>query len=211
MRFSTTIATVCAATLCAGSLADAAPLITAFIGTPSAATKTAFFVLDFNDSGATPETYNFGWYYEGNKTGADFATALAGSLTGANGFTVSRYPSGFLQSFGYNGRVKDSEVEKFGYFSYWLGFDGATWTESQFGDQGTTLSNTPVYSTNPSSSTSELSGASWHGWRWVNDYRTDSATAPRTAQVAVVPEGGTDGLLALGIAALATVGRRKKR
>lgn len=213
MRFVAKFAALFAATLSLCSMAQAEPLISAFIGTQTATSKTAFFVLDFNDPGPNPETYAFGWHYEGTKTGADFAGALAASLTGANGFVEGRYSSGFVHTFGYNGRQKSSLTEEFGYFSYWLGFDGSDWTGAQFGDQTTTLSDTPVFTFNTFTQRDELSGAKWHGWRWVNDYRTDIATAPRTPQqvAAVVPEAGTPELFAAGLAGMTLLVRRRVR
>ncbi|RYG86720.1 MAG: hypothetical protein EON58_21420, partial [Alphaproteobacteria bacterium] len=81
MRFvAKTLTALVAVSFSLVGVAQAQPLISAFIGTPSATSKTAYFVLDFNDTGANPEIYAFGWYYEGNKTAADFPIALASAL-----------------------------------------------------------------------------------------------------------------------------------
>ncbi|MBC8139932.1 MAG: hypothetical protein H7Y38_00670 [Armatimonadetes bacterium] len=211
MRFFKIVAVVAASlSLCSVAFAD--PLITAFIGTPSPTTKQAFFVLDFNDSGANPEVYNFGWNYEPAKTSADFPVALASALTGANGFTETHSDDPlfgrFFTSFGFNGRSLSSITTPAGYWESWLGFDGATWTSAGVGASFVTLSDTPAFDAG-----NNLVTASWTGWRWVPQFVPGVTTpAPRTAQIAVVPEAGTLTLAVLGLATAGTVVlRRRKR
>ena len=201
---------LCAATFTISCAANAAPLITAFIGTPSPTTNTAYFVLDFNDTGANPEVYNFGWHYDGNKTASDFIVALGTSLTGANGFQQTGGEVGFVTRMGYNGRALFNDFggnnsgDPNGYWNLWLGFDGATWTNSQFGASSITLSGTPTFD-----ASNKLTTASWTGWRWLRDFTTDTPAAPRTAQVAVVPEAGTFALLGVGCWVLSAARRKK--
>lgn len=214
MRFHK-VAALVAASLSLCSVASAAPLITAFIGTPSPTSRQAFFVLDFNDSGANPETYAFGYNYEGSKTAQDFVLALADSVTGVPGFVQTGATNNFVTRFGYNGREKFNDFagnnsgDPNGYWNLWLGFDGATWTNAQFGIADIALSDTPQFSTNPFSGTSELSSAKWTGFRWT----VGTAAAPRTPQIAVaVPESGTLLLAIIGAAGTGTlIVRRRTR
>ncbi len=211
MRFLKIVAVV-AASLSLCSVTSAAPLITAFIGTPSPTTKQAFFVLDFNDPGANPETYAFGWNYEPTKKSADFPTALASALTGANGFTETHRDFSFgrlFDAFGYKGRSLSSITTPAGYWESWLGFNGSTWTSAGVGASDVTLSDTPAFD-----SGNNLVTASWTGWRWVPQFVPGVATpAPRTPQIAAtVPEAGTLALAVLGAAGIGTVIiRRRKR
>ncbi|MBC8136213.1 MAG: hypothetical protein H8F28_10030 [Fibrella sp.] len=211
MRFVAKHVALFAATLSLCSVAHAEPLISAFIGTQTQTSKTAYFVLDFNDPDPGPETYAFGWYYEGAKKAEEFPIALAESLTGANGFQqeFTQFSFGkFFTRFGYNGRAIDSNISMEGFWNLWLGFNGTDWTNSQFGVSDINLSDTPEFSINPFSGTSELSSASWIGFRW----NPGDAVAPRTPQqVAVaVPETGTLVLFAAGFSALGVVVRHRR-
>ncbi len=179
------------------------PLITTTIGDRTSTSKVGYFVLDFDDSGAKPETYAFAWNYEGTKTGTDFLLALQSALTGPKGFQQDGvvFPGlGYaVQTIGYNGRNQSSDTNPNGYWNLWLGIDGKNWTSSQFGSDSVILSDTPVFTQN------ELSGSSWQGWRWVNDFNTDIAQAPRTPFLAAAaPEPGMIGyaLLSLGCGVL---------
>ncbi len=187
-------AALVAASLSLVSLAHADPLISAFIGTPTATSKTAYFVMDFNDPGPKPEAYTFKWNYEGAKTAQDFPVALASALTGAKGFQQTGAAANFITSMGFNGRTLFNDFagnnsgDPNGYWNLWLGFDGANWTNSQFGIATINLSNTPSYTFNSFTQQNELSSASWIGFRWASG----TAAAPRVPQaVTAVPETGT--------------------
>ncbi len=215
MRFIFRTAALFAATVSLCSAAQAEPLISAFIGTPTPTSKLAYFVLDFNDPGPNPETYAFGWHYEGTKTGDDYVQALAAELTGADGF-VATLGSGYYQGFGYNGRYHFNHFDPvFGqgsntgepnaFWNLWLGFDGATWVNSNFGVSSITLATAPP---DPLVPDNQLQTASWIGFRW----NPDNAGAPRTPQqvVAVVPEAGTFALLGTGLAIGTVLVRRRQ-
>ena len=203
--------------LCVASVAQAQPIISAFIGTPTATSKIGYFVLDFDDAGLTPETYAFGWNYEGTKTGADLIVALQDALTGANGFQQAGAESNFVTKLGYNGRSKFNDFggnnsgDPNGYWNFWLGLDGANWTSSEFGVADITLSDTLIYKTNPFTGEESLAGASWLGGRWVKDFNTETAEAPRTPGIAVAaPEPATLGYEVLGAGCWVLGVRRKK-
>ncbi|MBC7808426.1 MAG: PEP-CTERM sorting domain-containing protein [Akkermansiaceae bacterium] len=208
MRYVAKTVALLAATISLCSAAQAEPLISAFIGTQTTTSKLAYFVLDFNDPGPNPETYAFGWYYEGAKTGSDFVSELAGSLTGANGFVQTGASGGFITRMGYSGRVLDGNVNPVGYWNLWLGFDGTNWTNSELGSSSITLGDTPTFS-----SDGRLNSASWTGWRWVNDFNTDAPVAPRTPQqiVVAVPEPGVVTLFGAGLGVGFVLVRRRKR
>lgn len=198
--------------------AQITPLISAYVGTQTATSRLGFLVLDFNDAGPNPERYAFGYYYEGNPSNATLLQLLQATLTGPNGFQQTGAANNRVSLLGYNNRVKFNDFagnnsgEPNGYWNLWLGFDGVTWANSNFGTRDATFSDTPVFSTNPFSGTQELSGASWHGWRWVGDFNTETAQAPRTPLAASVaaPEPAT-ALLLLPIVAGAVVRRRRHR
>lgn len=196
--------------------AHADPLISAWIGTQTSTSKVGYFVMDFNDTGANPETYAFGWNYEGTKTDADFIQELAASLTGTNGFVQEGIENNFLTKLGYSGREKFNDFggnnsgDPDGFWSLWQGFDGLTWTSSQFGATDVRLSDTPLYTFNTFTGQNELSGSSWHGWRWEPEFAPD-APAPRTPLTGVVvPEAGTLVLGLMGIAGAGLMARRHK-
>jgi hypothetical protein len=197
------------------------PVVAAWIGTPTTTSKVGYFVLDFDDPGPNPEVYTFGYYYEGTPTGRDFILALEGALTGANGFRQTGAANNFLTRLGYNGRAKFNDFagnnsgDPNGFWNLWLGFDGLSWTSAQFGAADVTLSDTPVFRRNPFSGTDELAGAKWHGWRWLPDFTTGTARAPRpafTVGSANAPEPSVALLVGLGgLLVVAARGRRGAR
>lgn len=187
---------VCLA-LPAVSHAQLTPVISAYVGTQTATSKVGYFVLDFNDAGPTPETYAFGYYYEGTPTDGNLLVLLQNSLTGPNGFQQAGAASNFVTLLGYNGRLHPTAQDSpNGYWNFWLSGNGSDWTSSQFGVQGIVFSDTlaykPDFSNNPA-----LYAAPWHGARWVSNYLTETAQAPRTPLAAAVaaPEPGTIALL----------------
>lgn len=212
MRFAAKSAALIAATISLCSVAHAAPLISAFIGTQTATSKTAYFVLDFNDPGPNPETYAFGWYYEPTKKAEEFPIALSQALTGTNGFQqeFTQYSFGkFFDKFGYNNRAIDSNVSTDGYWHLWLGFDGNNWTDAQFGVSDVTLSDTAEFTASSFTGKPELSSASWIGYRWDPGV----SGTPRVPQqvVTVVPEAGTPELFAAGLAGMSLFVKRRVR
>ena len=197
--------------------AYADPRITAYIGAHTATSHLGYFVLDFNAKIADQETYAFAWNYEGTKSDADFLVALQSALTGDKGFTQTGAELNFVTGIGFNGRSKFNDFaghnsgEPNGYWNLWLGPDGTNWTSAQFGAADSTLNDTLVYSLNPFTGTQELSGAPWHGWRWVGDFNTEDALAPRTpVSAAAAPEPASLLLAILGGTGLFALTRRKK-
>lgn len=209
MRFAAKTAALLAAIISLCAVAQAEPLISAFIGTQTPTSNTAYFVLDFNDPDPNPETYAFGWHYEGTKSAEEFPIALAETLTGVNGFQqeFTQFPFGkFFTKLGYDGRAIDSNVSP-GFWNLWLGFNGTDWTGAQFGVSDITLSDTPQFTFNPFTNANELSSASWIGFR----FDPGTAGAPRTPQqIVVVPEAGTLGLLSVGFVGMGVVVRRRR-
>lgn len=194
--------------------------VAAFALPGSVHAATGFFVLDFNDPAPNPETYTFQYNYTSTTSGADLIRGLEAALGGPsrpNGFVQTGAQNNFVTRLGYNGReiASNTPGNTFGYWNLWLSFDGTSWTSAQFGARDVTLSDVPVYSTNPFTGQQALSGAKYHGWRWVQDYRTESPQAPRTnaAIAAVVTAAPEPGALALALCVVPTVAlvRRRKR
>ena len=205
MRTLTRITFVLASFALSGAARAQAPLITSWIGTPSATSKIGYFVLDFNDVGPGPEVYTFGWHYEGSQTDSDFIVALQGALNGPGGFEQTGAPGSFISKLGYNNRTKFNDFggnnsgEPNGFWNLWLGFDGQSWTSAQFGADLVTLSDTPVFTFNPFTNANELSGAQWHGWRWVGDFLIETAQPPRPVFASSAPEPAILPLMALAL------------
>lgn len=148
----------------------------------------AALVMDFKNGGPS---YVWGYQFNGAKTGQDMIQALAADPATGISIQITSYSFGdALTGFSFRGNnVGGFDPGTAGYISFYLAQGTPTWTSSNVGMGGRSLSN-----------------GSWDGWSWAPNFVD---TPPSANMVAAVPEPATFAALGLGLAALAH--RRKSK